>query len=64
MLETIVAVIQVMSAVILTGVVAVEGKNQEGGYRTWAKWGFAVLGLAFVVNLFYVGLRLDEFMRG
>ncbi len=64
MIEAMVAIIQVMSAVILTGVVAVEGKNQEGGYRTWAKWAFAVLGLSFVVNLFYVGLRLDEFMRG
>lgn len=64
MLEAIVAVIQVMSAVILAGVVAMEGKNQGGGYRTWAKWAFAVLGLSFVVNLFYVGVRLDEFMRG
>lgn len=64
MLEAIVAVIQVMSAVILTGVVAVEGKNQGDGYRPWAKWAFAVLGLSFVVNLFYVGIRLDEFMRG
>lgn len=64
MLEAIVAVIQVMSAVILAGVVAVEGRNQEGGYRPWAKWAFAVLGLSFIVNLFYMGIRVDEFMRG